>query len=300
MNFLSSRKMVLVLLLLCGSAAGAALWARQQPSVDASAADIEHHVEAFLRAYFAWGKDFQVKVDAPAPSPVPDLYEVPVEVTLKGQSDKATVYVSRDGRFILRGTLDKLVADPFASNRALLHLENHPFIGPADACVNVVEFSDFECPHCRELYQVLKQVEFRYPQVRFTFVDFPLVQIHPWAMTAALIARCAFQQTPTDYPKLQQSFFEHQAEIDQAGPANASSKLLDIASQAGFGVDSLRVCLASSATRKLVDVDLALAKQLSVNSTPTLFINGRPLIGANGQLLDQLITYESEHCPSPL
>lgn len=294
-----SRVVIFAFLVLCGVATGVALWAQQQPANDASPADIEQHVERFLRSYYAWGDDFQVKVDPPAPSPMPDLLQVPVKVTLKGQSDSALVYVSRDGRFIIRGSLDHLLADPFASNRALLQLDNHPFIGPAKSCVNVVEFSDFECPHCRELDQVLKQEESRYPQVRFTFLDFPIVQIHPWAMTAALIARCAYQQSPAAYGKLRQAFFDNQDQVPQASSTDAAAKLLDLASQSGLDATSLRTCMATPDTRKLVDADLNLVNRLNVNSTPTLFINGRPLVGGNQQILDQFITYELAHCHTP-
>jgi protein-disulfide isomerase len=289
------KKAVQTFAVLTALAITAGLWAKQGPSAtSASPAEIEQRVEKFLRNFYAWGTDFRLKVSPPAASPIPDLYQVPVVISYKGQSDKATVFVSHDGRYMIRGSIDSLLVDPFAANRKQLELEgNHPSIGPAKACVNVAEFSDYECPHCRELSEILKQVEPRFPQVRFTFLDFPLEQIHPWAMNAALAGRCAYQQNPAAYAKFRRSIFENQEQIT---PDNASDKLLGLATQSGLDANGIQACMASPATRKEVDADLALGKQLNVNSTPTVFVNGRPLIGGNEQLLDQFISYELSNC----
>src|ERR1700680_3987969 len=136
-------------------------------------------VEAFLRNYFAWGPSFQVKLGPFADASAPGFYEVPVHVTVGGQSDTGLVYVSKDGRFLMRGELHEIKIDPFAENRARLHIAGNPSRGPENAAITVVEFSDFQCPHCAELYRTLKELEPRYPQVHFVFKDFPLTQIHP-------------------------------------------------------------------------------------------------------------------------
>jgi protein-disulfide isomerase len=290
------KKTFHVLLVLTVLAVAAGLWAQQKPDPSsASPAEIEKHVETFLRTFYAWGSAFEVKVNPPAPSPIPALYQVSVVISYKGQSDKATVFVSHDGRYLIRGSIDKLLVDPFAGNRKQLQLklDDHPSIGPAKACVTVAEFSDYECPHCRELSDILKQVEPRFPQVRFAFLDFPLEQIHPWAMNAALAGRCAYQQKPAAYAKFRRSIFENQAQIT---PDDASDELLKLATQAGLDANGIQACMASAATRKEVDADLALGKQLKVNSTPTVFVNGRPLIGGNEQLLEQFISYELSRC----
>lgn len=281
--------------------AAAGLYAQEKsassiPNNTTSPTEIEHRVEKYLRNFYAWGPAFQVKVDPPVASEISDLYQVPVVISFQGQSDKAIVFVSRNGRYMIRGSIDNLLVDPFAANRSHLQLDNHPSIGPAKACVHVVEFSDFECPHCRELSEILKQVEPRFPQVRFTFFDFPLEQIHPWAQNAALAGRCAYQQNPAAYAKYRRAIFDNQ---DQITADNASDKLLSLATQSGLNADSLQVCMASPATRKEVDADLTLGKQLNVNSTPTVFVNGRPLIGGNEQLLEQFISYERFRCSNP-
>jgi protein-disulfide isomerase len=292
------KRALLAGLILCVAVAtGVALWAGQNDAGGpAPAAQIESHVQAFLREYYAWGSQFDVKAGAPKPSPIPGLYEVPVAVSYRGQTDNALVYVTHDGHYLIRGDISSLLGNPYAANIQKLDTENHPFAGPAKACVNVVEFSDFECPHCQAAYQALQTIEPKYPQVRFTFMDFPLTQIHPWAMQAALTARCAYQEKPSAYLQLQKLIFENQDKITEQ---NATAQLAGFAAQAGLNASALKACVASPATKKLVHDDMALGGELHVNETPTLFVNGRPIVGENGPLLEQFISYEMEKCQAP-
>lgn len=287
-------------LAICLLLGGAALWARQKTSPSpVSAAEIEHRVEAFLRNYYAWGSDFQVKVDAPAPSMLPDIYKVPVVVTYKGQSDHAAVWVTHDGHYIIRGTVSNLLVDPFAAAREKLlgAIAKHPYTGPAKACVNVVEFSDYECPHCAEAHDVMKQLELLFPKVRFTYVDFPLTPIHPWAMNAALAARCVFHQNPADFTKMRDEIFDNQ---DTITPDSAPTVLATFATQAGVNSKTVQACMASPATHKEIENDIGLGKSLGVDSTPTIFVNGRMVVGGSEAILSQAISYELAKCqPGP-
>lgn len=250
---------------------------------------LEAKVEAYLRNYFAWGATYAVKVGPVTNSPVPGLYQVPVEVTYKGQSETGAVYVSHDGRYILRGEIHDMSVDPFAADRSKLRIANDPAKGPAKARVTVVEFSDFECPHCRELYTVLKTVEPEFPQVRFVFKNFPLTQIHPWAMTAALAARCAFEHSPAAFWKVHNEIFENQSLIT-AG--NAWDELKQYDAEAGVNPETFGSCMIDPATKKAVQADLADGKTLGVVSTPTIFINGREIVGGDRDTLEHLIRYE--------
>ena len=125
------------------------------------------------------------------------FYLLPIEVTLNGQTEMGEVYVSKDGKTLLQGEVFDIAADPFATNRGKLHIEGNPSLGPADAPVTLVEFADFQCPHCRELYESLKAIEMKYPQVRVVYKDFPLNSIHPWADTAAVGRGARLSNRPT-------------------------------------------------------------------------------------------------------
>ena len=246
-------------------------------------------VEAYLRVLFAWGPEYQIKLGPAMPAPIPDLYKIPVQVTQQAHSETGTVYVTKDGRYMFRGEIRDLSVDPFAANRAKLSLSDSPSIGPSDAKVTVVEFSDFECPHCQALYTILKTVEPEFPQVRYVFKNFPLIQIHPWAMTAAIAARCAFQSSNDAFWKVQNQLFDNQSTITAD---NIWDEATSFAVSAGISADSIHSCMAATETKTRVEADIAAGKALGVNSTPTLFINGRPLLGGNKQTLEQTIRFE--------
>jgi protein-disulfide isomerase len=245
--------------------------------------------ESFVRELFAWGPDVKVKLGPLSQSASADYYEVPVEVTLQGHLEKGDVYVSKDGRTMLRGDVYRMAADPFAANRAKLTTAGDPSMGPADARVTLIEFSDFECPHCQELYEAMKTVATEYPQLRIVYKNFPLTQIHPWAETAAIAGHCAYVGSPAAFWKVESSIFENQGVIS---PENVWDQLVQYATQAGLKPDAFKACMSSDEAKKAVDADHAEGMALGVDSTPTVYINGRPLIGGDLATLEQYINYE--------
>jgi protein-disulfide isomerase len=251
---------------------------------------IEKHVEDFLRKYYAWGPDFQVKVGSPKPSPAGDLYEVNVEVTTQGGSDSALVYVTKDGHYMLRGDLEDLNGDPLRDTMRKLNLQGAASKGPADAKVVLVEFGDLECPSCRQLDYVLRSVLPKYPQVRLVFKDYPLESIHPWAMTAAITGRCVLQQSSDAFWKYHDLVYDNQ---DVISPENAYAKLTELAVQAGATEDKLKPCIADPKTQEQVRQSIAEGRALDVTSTPTTFVDGRKMVGPNQQALEQFIQYDS-------
>ena len=247
--------------------------------------------EAFVRHFFAWGPDVHVTLGPLGPSPSADFYTVPIEVKMGEQTQTGSVFVSKDGKTLLRGELYDMSADPFAANRAKIHLEGNPSKGPAGARVTLVEFSDFECPHCRELYEELKVIEPKYPQLRIVYKDFPISSIHPWAQTAALGARCAYQQSPAAFWKLHDSIFDNQ---DVLSAENVWDKLVEYAGAARLDIDTFKACLSSPDAEKAVEANREEGVAVDVNSTPTVFINGRPMVGGDVEALMRAIDYELE------
>jgi len=264
------------------------------PAADTSA--ITKKIESYLRKLFAWGPSFKLSVGPLVPAPVSGFYKVDIKVSFGGESDTLTVYVSRDARYLFRAELDDMSADPFAAARARLRITGNPSRGPANAAVTVVEFSDFQCPTCRQLHNILREVAPNYPQVRFVFKDFPLTQIHPWAMTAAIAARCVYQQSPDTFWRVHDAIYDAQ---DAITVQNARSRLLDFAQQAGVNPEAVRSCMSTPAAAKAVNDNFAEGQALKVANTPTVFINGRRLIGTNRDLLLQYIQYELSQAPAP-
>jgi protein-disulfide isomerase len=245
--------------------------------------------EAFVRLLFGWGPEVKVALGPLAPSLAPGFYVVPIQVTLNEQNEMGEVYVSKDGKTLLRGDIFDMSADPYAANRAKIHIDGNPTKGPADAPVTLVEFADFQCPHCRELWEALQTVEAKYPQIRVVFKDFPLNTIHPWAETAALGARCAYEQSPEAFWKLHDSIFENQ---DVISAENVWDKLLEYATQAGLNADTFKGCMASPDAQKAVDANHADGVALGVSSTPTVYINGRQMVGGDVATLSQYIDFD--------
>ena len=256
----------------------------------AAATMLQQRAQDYLRNLYAWGPDFQVKAGPVKQSEVADLYEITIEVSIQGESESAVVHVTKDGRYMVRGEISDMNVDPFAAVRQNLILEGSPSKGPADAPVVIVEFADFQCPSCRQLHLILRQLLPGYPQTRLVFKDFPLEQIHPWAMTAAITGRCAFQQSPEAFWKLHDLIYDNQ---DRITPENAYDKLLELATDAGANPVRLRVCIADPQTTQLVRDSIAEGRNLKVNSTPTIFVNGRIVIGPNEALLKQYAAFSS-------
>ncbi|HEY4741770.1 MAG TPA: thioredoxin domain-containing protein [Candidatus Acidoferrales bacterium] len=264
----------------------------QTPPAAPSSSDQAHlsaTIESFLRNLFSWGLDFQVKLGPYKDATIPGYYEVGIEVKYKDQDQRGVVYASKDGAYLIRGELYKTSEDPFASVRKDLSAKGSPSKGPSDSKITLVEFSDFECPHCRQLHEYLKTLEQKYPQVRIVFKNYPIEAIHPWAMTAAIAGHCAYETSSDAFWKMEAAIFDQQ---DLISAENAYEKLTDAAVAAGLQRDTFRACLADPAAKEVVQVDLAAGQKLGVNSTPTVFVNGREAIGGDASAVEQLIDYE--------
>jgi protein-disulfide isomerase len=182
-----------------------------------------------------------------------------------------------------------LTKDPLAETRALMQIQGAPSMGDPNAPVTLVEYSDFQCPVCRNLHDVLRGMLSNYPQVRVVFKDFPIESLHPWARTAALAGHCAYEQDPKAFWKIYDAIYDQQELISAS---NAWTKMTDFAEQAGLNAEVFRTCMASPEAAAAVDASKANGQQLEVNSTPTVFVNGRRLVGADPHLLEQYIQYE--------
>jgi protein-disulfide isomerase len=275
--------------LACISIASSSFGQSPAQSSQPDQAQLLKSTEAFIRNLFTWGPEYTVKLGPLLPSPSQDFYTVTIEVSINGQTNKGSVYVSRDGKTFLRGDLYSMSADPFAEDRAKLKAGDSPSKGPANARVTLFAFSDFECPHCLELHKIMKDIEAKYPQVRFVYKDFPLTQIHPWAESAAIGARCAFQQSPAAYWKVSDDIFANQ---DLISATNVWDKLVDFASAARLDADTFKSCMASPEAKKAVDDSQAEGVALGITGTPAVFVNARPVSVVSAESISQFIDFE--------
>ena len=260
------------------------------PTALASPSQTQKHIEAYLRNLYAFGPDVTLTVGPLKESQVEGVLETDVSVTLGENRQNAKLYVSKDGRYLFRGELSDLTKDPLAENLALMRISDAPALGDPKAPVTIVEYSDFQCPVCRSLHDTLRGILPNYPgKLRVIFKDFPLEQLHPWARTAAIAGRCAHQQKPQAFWKMYDLIYDNQEIISAE---NAWGKMTDYATEAGLDAASFKSCMAGPEAAAAVNASHANGEKLEVNSTPTVFVNGRRMVGADAHLLEQYINYE--------
>jgi len=250
----------------------------------------QKNIESYLRNVYAFGPAVQLSVGPLKDTAVEGIVETNIDVVIEGNKQAVTFYVSKDGRFLFRGDLSDMTKDPLAETRAQIQMNDAPSVGDKNAPVTLVEYSDFECPVCKNLHDVLRGILPNYAgKVRVVFKDFPLEQIHPWARTAAIAGRCAYQQDPKAFWKIYDLIYDNQEVISAA---NAWTKMTDYASRSGLNPDVFKTCMASPEQGAAVDASRENGQKLEVGSTPTVFVNGRRMIGADQKVLEQYINYE--------
>jgi protein-disulfide isomerase len=280
-------------------AAAIALTAQTAPKASKTAEDKPQidkpKLEAYLRHLFVWPPPIELAIGDPEPGPMPGFYEVKIRGSQGNASQEETFYVSKDGQKIIRGSVFDLAQNPFKTDLVKLKTEFQPAIGTPGAPVVLVEFSDFECPFCREQAKMLREnLLAAYPkEVRLYYLDFPLETLHPWAKAAAMMGRCIFHQNAGAFWDYHDWIFAHQEEIT---PDNLKDKVLEFAAGKGIDAAQLSKCIDSKATEEEIDKTKAEGRDLEVNSTPTLFVNGRRMTGTlQWQDLKRVIDYEIEY-----
>ena len=274
----------------------AALWSAEKAPAKKSALD-KATLEAYVRHLFVWSPQIKVEIGEPKASPLLGFEEVKVHASAGEATADETLYISKDGQKILRGNVFDVKQNPFKGQLDKLHTELQPSFGTPGAPVVVVLFSDFECPYCKEEAKSLRSnLLATYPkEVRLYFKDLPLIQIHPWAMPASLAGRCIFRQNPGAFWEYHDWIYEHQGEINAD---NLKSKILEFA-KGVKDIDTMQLerCMDSKATAAEIEKSVAEAKALGVSATPTLFVNGRQLVGqqATWANLRPVIDYEIEY-----
>jgi protein-disulfide isomerase len=147
----------------------------------------------------------------------------------------------------------------------------HPWTGGKDATVTIVEFSDFQCPYCRAAEPALKDVRAKYgDKIKLVYMDFPL-GMHQHAMDAAIAGRCAADQDK--FWQFHDAMFADQSKLD-------ADSLKANAAKVGLDTKKFDSCFDAKAGAAGVKADQAEGERLGVSGTPTFFVNGREMVGA--------------------
>jgi protein-disulfide isomerase len=157
----------------------------------------------------------------------------------------------------------------------------------------VVEFSDLQCPHCKDAQPALDRLAAEDKNARVVFQNYPLA-MHDWAFKAASYADCVGRSSPEGFWKFVQSVYGSQSDITAA---NVDEKLTAFADAAGVKGSETAACAARPETATRVQHSLELGQALDVNSTPTIFINGRKLSagGLPYDVLQKLVDFAASN-----
>jgi protein-disulfide isomerase len=211
-------------------------------------------------------------------SPAPDFEQGTLTMDDGKAKQDRTVLLTRDRKHLIVSELYSLAVDPRQQALHTISLHDEASQGPVGAPVTIVEYADLQCPTCARVQEFLEtKIVPRYGnKVRIVFKEFPLLGIHDWSLNAAIACQCAYEINPSAYVPLRSAIFKNQQTINVA---NLRETLLSFGEEAGANRVKLAGCLDAKSSYPRIQRDLAEAKRLQVNQTPTVFINGRMMIG---------------------
>jgi protein-disulfide isomerase len=270
------RRLFLVLLLICLGCV-----AQSAPP------DVARKIERQVRTYYSIPPDVNVRVGTIVSSKdLPGYDEVAVTIDQgDGKQKDYKFLVSKDRGTMLRLVKFDLTKDPYQEVMSKIDVSGRPLRGAKNAKVVVVNYDDFECPYCARMHQTLfPEILKEYgDRVSFVYKDYPLAEIHPWAIHAAVDANCLAAQSTDAYWDFADDIHANKPQVDQEKTSEARFADIDkIAFLQGqkhnLDASRLQACVKAQ-NEDAIRASMKEADDLGVNATPTLFINGQKIDG---------------------
>jgi len=249
--------------------------------------DVARKIERNVRAFYTLPAEVHVTVGAITPSTDWPTYDA-VSVTIEGEGKKQDYkfLLSKDRSTMLRVTKFDLTKDPFAELMSKIDITGRPSRGAKSAKVLVVNFDDFECPYCSAMHrtlfpEILKEYGDR---VTFVYKDYPLSEIHPWAIHAAVDANCLAAQNQDAYWDFADYVHANKREVDTEKTPQARFDAIDKMSMLegqkhNLDTVKLQSCVKAQ-NEEAVRASMKEGDGIGVSATPTLFVNGEKIDGA--------------------
>lgn len=249
--------------------------------------DLARKVEHQVRSFYNLPPEVKVIVGSITPSSdLPGYDSIPVRLDGDGKQKDYTFLVSKDRNVLLRVTKFDLNKDPYAELMGKIDVKGRPIRGARDAKVVVVNFDDFECPFCSRMHQMLfpELLKEYGDRVTFIYKDYPLTEIHPWAIHAAVDAGCLADQNSDAYWDFADYIHANKQEVDKEKTQPARFDAVDkmaLAQGQKHNLDAakLQACVKAQ-NEDGVRASMKEADGIGVNATPTMFINGQKIDGA--------------------
>ena len=279
--------------------AAAPVFPKPDPKNFTAPSPTKETIDAFLRA--SWGyEDSRIwQVQAILKTPVDGVAKVVVLVGDKTGKEKPAVlqfFALPDGKHIIAA--DQIVAfgeNPFADFRTQLQQQaTGPYRGAASKDLELVEFADFQCPHCKEAQANMDKLMVDFPKARIVFENDPIAAIHPESVTAASYGVCvASLGGSTSFFQFASAVFEGQDGL--ATTDGAALTLNSAVTKVGLDPAKVAACAATPATKETVDATVKLATDMGINQVPILVINGRQVpANAPYETLKKIIEYQAK------
>ena len=248
--------------------------------------ELAQKIERQVRSYYKVPPDLKVLVGAPtASADFPNYESVVVTIDNGERKQDLNFLVSKDHTSLIRINKFDLKKDPYAETMSKIDTTGRPTRGAKNSKIVVVNFDDFECPFCSRLHQTLFPEIFKEYGDRITFIykDYPLVEIHPWAMHAAVDANCLAAQNNDAYWDFADYIHANQKEISNektpAARLDALDRLTLLQGQKhNLDVVKLQSCVKAQ-DESAVKASMKQAESVGVEATPSLFINGEEIPG---------------------
>jgi protein-disulfide isomerase len=255
-------------------------------SIPSTPEDLSRVIERQVRVHYSLPPNVKVTLGPLRSSEFPNYDAVTVTFSSPDKKQDFEFLLSHDHKTLLRMTKMDLTKDPYADVMQKVDLNGRPTRGNKDAKVTVISYDDFECPFCSRLHQtlfpgLLKEYGDR---VLFIYKDYPLEEIHPWAVHAAVDANCLAAENSDAYWDYADYLHANQHVISgEKGRDGQNAELDKLATEQGqkhnLDLPKLQACVKAQ-DEKAVRASMREGDALGVDATPAMFINGAKLDGA--------------------
>lgn len=279
-------------------------------STQALSPALSRKIGIMIRSELGVPPEYNIAISPREKSDMEGYSTIAVTFSLPGeQSRKQTLdfLLSNDGNTLARLSKWNIAGDPAAA----LPTEGRPVRGNPQAKVTIVNFDDLECPFCARLHSEFfpDTLDHYKGLVKFVYVDYPLVSIHPWAMHAAVDANCLADQNGTAYWNYVDYLHTHGPDIsgNNNDPAKSAERLDKLAEQEGArehtNAGELQACVARQDDTKVRE-EMKAGDKLGVDATPTFFVDGERWSGMLGErqlwiMIDRALKAKGIQPPPP-
>ena len=248
--------------------------------------ELDSKIEQHIRFTYKLPPSVRVIISAPHASDFPNYDALTVTFDDQGRKQNYDFLLSKDQKTLMRLTKMDLSADPYVELMKKIDVKGRPVRGNPNAKVVIVNYDDFQCPYCSHAHQTLfPEIYKEYSdKVAFIYKDFPLSEIHPWAIHAAVDANCLAAENADAYWDFADYIHAHRDVVNSEKGLDKQFAALDniTLTEAGkFKVDTGKVqsCVKAQDDHA-VKASMKEGESLDVSGTPTMFINGQLLDGA--------------------